>query len=66
MQTTAIQTEEPITIEQAAEFLKMTVRTVREKAASGIIPARKPAKRYLFFKTELTTWLKSSPNKNNA
>jgi hypothetical protein len=47
--------ETPIRVEQAADFLGCSVRTMHERARLGQVPHRRPAhtRRLLFFTSEL-------------
>lgn len=47
-----------LTIEQAASFLQMHKVTLSKKAKSGIIPAAKPAKKWLFYESYLIEYLR--------
>ncbi len=47
-----------LTTEDAAEFLKLTLFTVRNYARRGILPARKVGKAWRFFKPDLVAWLR--------
>lgn len=44
---------------EAANFLKMHWQTLRGKAASGEIPAAKPAKQWVFLVEDLVSYLRS-------
>lgn len=46
-------------IKEAAEFLMMHPITLYRMAASGQIPATKPAKRWVFIDVDLIEWLRS-------
>lgn len=50
-----------LTIEQAASFLKMHRVTLSKKAKAGIIPAAKPAKKWLFYESHLIEYLRGQP-----
>jgi len=50
------------TLEEAAEILKMHKETLRAKAASGEIPARKGGKRWVFSAAKLEEWLGGGHN----
>lgn len=49
--------EEFLTVDQAAEFLKLTVPTLYSKVSRGEIPVSKPGKRLYFKKSELLKWI---------
>jgi excisionase family DNA binding protein len=48
-----------LTLEEAADFLKMHPMTVQEKARSGEIPAAKPGRRWVFIDVDLVEYLRS-------
>lgn len=47
-----------LTIEEAASFLQMHRVTLSKKAKTGIIPAAKPAKKWLFYESHLIEYLR--------
>ncbi len=47
----------PMSVEDAAEYLKIPLRTLYMKLGAGIIPATKPGKRYVLYQDELDKWL---------
>jgi len=49
--------EEFLAVEQAAEFLKLSVPTLYSKVSRGEIPVNKPGKRLYFKKAELLKWI---------
>ncbi len=58
--------EEFLTIEQAAEFLKLTVPTLYSKTSKGELPAMKRGKRLYFSRLELVQYLKDGRRKTNT
>ena len=48
-----------LTIEQAAEFLKLSIPTIYSLVSKRKVPANKKGKRLYFSKDELTGWIKS-------
>ena len=46
-----------LTVEEAAEFLKMGVSTLQRKAKAGEIPARKVGRRWVFIKEHLADFV---------
>lgn len=50
--------ERYMTVEEASEFLRMPVDTVRRKAAEGTLNAYKPGKRLLFDPADLRAFVK--------
>lgn len=52
-----------ITLDQAAEFLKVAKQTLYAKTSAGKIPFIKNGKRLLFRKSELTDWLNKGESK---
>ena len=55
--------ERPFTLEQAAEFLGSSTRTLGERARKRQIPHRRPpyGRRLLFYPSELSAWLDGAP-----
>ncbi len=51
---------EILTIEEAAEYLRIPVSTVYRLAQSGRIPAQKVGRRWRFYRPTLTNWIASS------
>ncbi|HEC73012.1 MAG TPA: DNA-binding protein [Methylophaga aminisulfidivorans] len=51
--------DEVFNLHEAAAFLKMHWQTLREKAVRGEIPAAKPAKQWVFIKSDLVSYLRS-------
>ncbi|MCD8288657.1 MAG: helix-turn-helix domain-containing protein [Prevotella sp.] len=47
----------PMSVEEAAEYLRIPLRTLYMKLSAGIIPATKPGKRYVLYQDELDKWL---------
>jgi excisionase family DNA binding protein len=53
---TATQT---LTLEQAADLLKASREKVRCMAKQGIVPASRPARRWVFIESDLIDWLRA-------
>ena len=60
------QTEQLLTIQEAAEFLSLTVPTMYSKVSKGELPVMKRSKRLYFSRTELLEYLKAGRKKSNA
>ena len=60
------QLEQLLTIQEAAEFLKLTVPTIYSKVSKGELPVMKRSKRLYFSSTELMEYLKGGQKKSNA
>lgn len=60
------QPEQLLTIEEAAEFLSLTVPTMYSKVSKGELPVMKRSKRLYFSRTELLEYLKDGRKKSNA
>jgi excisionase family DNA binding protein len=60
------QPEQLLTIQEAAEFLKLTVPTIYSKVSKGELPVMKRSKRLYFSNTELMEYLKGGRKKSNA
>lgn len=62
-------TEQPehlLTIQEAAEFLSLTVPTMYSKVSKGELPVMKRSKRLYFSQSELLEYLKDGRRKTNA
>lgn len=60
------QPEQLLTIQEAAEFLSLTVPTMYSKVSKREIPCMKRSKRLYFSRTELLEYLKEGRKKSNA
>jgi excisionase family DNA binding protein len=60
------QPEQLLTIQEAAEFLSLTVPTMYSKTSKGELPVMKRSKRLYFSRTELLEYLKAGRKKSNA
>ena len=49
----------PMSVDEAAEYLRMPKDTLYYKLCKGEIPATKPGKRYCLYRDELDKWLES-------
>ena len=58
--------EQLLTIQEAAEFLSLTVPTMYSKCSKGELPVMKRSKRLYFSRTELLDYLKDGRKKSNA
>jgi excisionase family DNA binding protein len=58
--------ENPIPIQDAAQFLGLTVPTMYSKVSKGELPVTKRGKRLYFFRSELLKYLKEGHKKSNA
>ena len=63
---TTDQPEQLLTIQEAAEFLSLTVPTMYSKVSKGELPVMKRSKRLYFSRTELLEYLKDGRKKSNA
>lgn len=60
------QQERLLTIQEAADFLSLTVPTMYSKVSKGELPVMKRSKRLYFSRTELLDYLKEGRKKSNA
>jgi excisionase family DNA binding protein len=60
------QPEQLLNIQEAAEFLKLTVPTLYSKVSKGELPVMKRSKRLYFSRAELLAYLKQGRKKSNA
>ena len=58
--------EQLLTIQQAAEFLSLSVPTLYSKVSKGELPVMKQGKRLYFSRTELMEYIKEGRKKSNA
>ena len=65
-QPTTDQPEQLLTIQEAAEFLSLTVPTMYSKVSKGELPVMKRGKRLYFSRAELLEYLKAGRKKSNA
>ena len=65
-QPTTDQPEQLLTIQEAAEFLSLTVPTMYSKVSKGELPVMKRGKRLYFSRTELMEYIKEGRKKSNA
>ena len=57
--------EEPLTVGQAADFLKLKKNTIYYMTSKNLIPHLKRGKYLYFFKQDLIEWLRDSRNANS-
>ncbi len=60
------QPEQLLTIQQAAEFLSLSVPTLYTKVSKSELPVMKRGKRLYFSRTELMNYIKEGRKKSNA
>lgn len=65
-QPTTDQSEKLLTIQEASEFLNLTVPTIYSKVSKGELPVMKRSKRLYFSSTELLEYLKEGRKKSKA
>jgi excisionase family DNA binding protein len=63
-QPTTDQSEKLLTIQEASEFLNLTVPTMYSKVSKGELPVMKRSKRLYFSRTELLEYLKQGRKKS--
>ena len=63
---TTEQPEQLLTVQEAAQFLNLTVPTIYSKVSKGELPVMKRSKRLYFSSTELMEYLKEGRKKSNA
>jgi len=64
-QPTTDQPEQLLTIQQASEFLRLSVQTLYSKVSKGELPVMKRGRLY-FSRTELMEYIKEGRKKSNA
>lgn len=60
------QPEKLLTVQEAAQFLNLTVPTIYSKVSKGELPVMKRSKRLYFSSTELLEYIKVGRKKSNA
>ncbi len=60
------QPEKLLTIQEAAQFLRLTVPTIYSKVSRGELPVMKRSKRLYFSSIELMEYVKEGRKKSNA
>jgi len=65
-QPTTTPPEQFLSIQQAAEFLSLSVPTLYSKVSKGELPVMKRSKRLYFSRTELMEYIKEGRKKSNA
>jgi len=65
-QTPIIPPEQLLSIQQASEFLSLSVPTLYSKVSKGELPVMKRSKRLYFSRTELMEYIKEGRKKSNA
>ena len=65
-QPTTDRPEQLLTVQEAAQFLNLTVPTIYSKVSKGELPVMKRSKRLYFSRTELLEYLKDGRKKSNA
>ncbi len=58
--------EQLLTVQEAAQFLNLTVPTIYSKVSKGELPVMKRSKRLYFSSAELMEYLKEGRKKSNA
>lgn len=59
------ETDEPLSIDEAAVYLKITKAALYSMTSRRLIPFYKPAKRLYFSKSDLDAWVNQAKNKTN-
>lgn len=57
------ESDEQMTVEQAARFLNLSVSTIYSKVCRSEIPVNKQGKRLYFYKSELAAWIREGRKK---
>jgi excisionase family DNA binding protein len=58
--------EQLLNVQEAAQFLNLTVPTIYSKVSKGELPVMKRSKRLYFSSTELLAYIKDGRKKSNA
>lgn len=65
-QKTSKNSEQLLTVQQAADFLSLSAPTIYSKVSKGELPVMKRSKRLYFSKAELLDYLKQGRKKTNT
>ena len=65
-QPTTEQPEQLLTVQEAAQFMNLTVATIYSKVSKSELPVMKRGKRLYFSSTELMEYIKEGRKKSNA
>jgi excisionase family DNA binding protein len=60
------ETDNLLTISEAAQFLNLSIPTIYGKVSRKLIPVNKQGKRLYFYKSELADWIKTGRKKTLA
>lgn len=62
------QTEQPITLAEAARFCRISESNFRVKVSQGLVPFHRPKgiRTYRFYKSELQNWIRSNNQKSHS
>lgn len=60
------QPEQLLSVQQAAQFLNLTIPTIYSKVSKGELPVMKRSKRLYFSSTDLMEYLKAGRKRSNA
>ena len=60
------ETDDLLTISEAARFLNLSIPTIYGKVSRRVIPVNKQGKRLYFYKSELADWIKAGRKKTLA
>ena len=60
------ETDDLLTIAEAAKFLNLSIPTLYGKVSRKLIPVNKQGKRLYFYKSELADWIKAGRKKTLA
>jgi len=59
------ESDKPLSIDEAASYLKITVAALYSMTSRRLVPFNKPGKRLYFLKSDLDAWINQSKNKTN-
>jgi len=59
------ESHKPLSIEEAASYLKITVAALYSMTSRRLVPFNKPGKRLYFLKEDLDAWISQAKNKTH-
>lgn len=58
--------ENPMSVDEAAEYLGIAVGTLKNKCYNGEVPYYKPSGKMYFYKSELDGWIRGENNNKST
>jgi excisionase family DNA binding protein len=65
MQTSENETDKPLSIEEAATYLNITIAALYSMTSRRLVPFSKPGKRLYFLRKDLDAWINQAKNRTH-